>query len=146
MSNLLEMQIMGYIGKDAELKVAGDKKQVINFSVAYTAKYKDRSGNESQTTTWVNCQWWTEKTAVLQYLKKGTHVYIEGQPGHRAWKNAQGEALSSLTCRVTKLLLIGGRNAVRESPVDKEEPIYAQSNPQNFDGPPVLNNLDDLPF
>jgi len=68
-----KIQIVGNIGKDAEVRNLEGGKSVISFSVAVTEKYKDK-----ETTTWFNCQKWNAEN-IGQYLKQGTKVYVEGK-------------------------------------------------------------------
>ena len=48
---MIKLQVIGHIGKDAELKTLDSGKSVINFSVADTQKQKDGTSK----TTWVEC-------------------------------------------------------------------------------------------
>lgn len=106
---MLKMQAIGHLGKDALVNnVNGNN--VINFSVAHTEKYKDGQGNAQEKTIWVDCSYWTEKTAVAPYLKKGTQVYVEGSPEVRQWEGKDGKAGVSLTLRVQSVQLLGGGN------------------------------------
>ena len=75
---MVKLEVIGHIGKDATVNEYNGKK-VINFSVAHSEKYKDASGNVVNKSVWVDCAYWVESTAVAQYLKKGTQVYVEVQ-------------------------------------------------------------------
>ncbi len=76
---MIKLQIIGNLGKDCIVKEVNGK-NVINFSVAHTERFKDSAGNPKERTTWVECAYWTDRTAVAQYLKKGQMVYAEGSP------------------------------------------------------------------
>ncbi len=82
-------------------------KKVINFSVAHSEKYKDAQGNQKERTTWVECAYWTDKTAVAQYLTKGKTVYAEGAPEADAYMNKENQAAATLRMRVQNLQLLG---------------------------------------
>jgi single-strand DNA-binding protein len=58
----------------------------------------------------VDCAYWTDRTAVAQYLKKGTQVYVEGQPDIRTYTTQDGRNGASLTLRVGNIQLLGGRS------------------------------------
>jgi single-strand DNA-binding protein len=68
-----KLQIIGNIGKDAEIRKLDNDKNVVSFSVAVTEKYKDK-----ESTVWFNCQKWNAEPLV-QYLKQGAKVYVEGK-------------------------------------------------------------------
>lgn len=99
------MSVIGNIGKDAEVKYHGTE-CVINFSVAHTDKWKDGAILKERT-TWVSCSWWTEKSTVAQYMRKGTQVYVEGVPEAKVWKKRDGgDPQPFLNLRVYSLQLL----------------------------------------
>ena len=76
---MIKMQVIGNLGKDCVVNTVNGK-NVINFTVAHTEKYKDSQGNNQEKTTWVDCAYWTDRTAMSPYLTKGKQVYVEGTP------------------------------------------------------------------
>jgi hypothetical protein len=66
---MIKLLVIGNLGKDAIVNNVNGK-NVINFSVAHTEKYKDAQGNPKDRTVWVECAYWTDKTAIAPYLKK----------------------------------------------------------------------------
>jgi single-strand DNA-binding protein len=106
---MIKLQIVGNLGKDCITKEINGK-NVINFSVAHTERYKDAQGNQKERTTWVECAYWTDRTAVAQYLKKGKMVYAEGSPEADAYMNKDNQAAATLRMRVQNLQLLGGND------------------------------------
>ncbi len=104
---MIKIQIVGNLGKDCITKEVNGK-NVINFSVAHTERYKDAQGNQKERTTWVECAYWTDRTAVAQYLLKGKMVYAEGTPEADAYANKDGQPAATLRMRVQNLQLLGG--------------------------------------
>ena len=104
---MIKLQISGNLGKDCIVKEVNGK-TVINFSVAHTEKFKDGTGNLKEKTTWVECAYWTDRTAVAQYLMKGKMVYAEGAPDVDAYSNKEGNPAATLRMRVQNLQLLGG--------------------------------------
>ena len=104
---MIKLQVIGHLGKDCTTNVVNGK-NVINFSVAHSERYKDASGTQKEKTTWVECAYWTDRTAIAPYLKKGQLVYAEGTPEARAYQKGDGTAASSLTLRVLNIQLLGG--------------------------------------
>lgn len=107
---MIKLQIVGNLGKDCIVKEVNGQ-NVINFSVAHTERYKDRQGNQKERTTWVECAYWTDKTAVAQYLTKGKTVYAEGAPEAEAYMNKDNQAAATLRMRVQNIQLLGGSGA-----------------------------------
>ena len=114
---MLKVQIIGHLGKDAEVNVHGSD-SVINFSVAHTDKYKDGNGTMVNKTTWVSCSWWVERTTIAQYLKTGTQVYVEGIPEAKMWRGKDGDNKCGLNCRVYSVQLLGSKQS--EGTVSRE--------------------------
>jgi single-strand DNA-binding protein len=103
---MVKLQIIGNLGKDCTTNMVGGR-NVINFSVAHTEKYKDSTGMQKEKTLWVECAYWTDKTGIVPYLKKGQTVYAEGTPEIRSYTKNDGSAGASLTMRVLNVQLIG---------------------------------------
>ncbi len=106
---MIKLQIIGNLGKDCIVKEVNGK-NVINFSVAHTEKFKDAQGNLKERTTWVECAYWTDRTAIAQYLTKGKTVYAEGSPEADAYTNKEGQVSATLRMRVQNIQLLGGNS------------------------------------
>jgi single-strand DNA-binding protein len=106
---MIKMQVIGNLGKDCVVNTVNGK-SVINFTVAHTEKYKDSQGNNQERTTWVDCAYWTDRTALAPYLTKGKQVFAEGQPEVRSFTRQDGTAGASLSMRVRDIQLLGGRS------------------------------------
>jgi single-strand DNA-binding protein len=130
---MIKMQVIGNLGRDAEINTVGSN-TVINFNVAHTEKWKDAQGNQKDKTTWVQCAYWTEKTGIAPYLKKGTSVYVEGQPEAKEWES-NGKHGVNLNLRVGMVQLLGSAPERQEQPAQPQQ----QAAPQNV---PV----ESLPF
>jgi len=104
---MIKLQIVGNLGKDCIVNEVNGKK-VINFSVAHTERFKDNQGGLQERTTWVECAYWTDRTAVADYLKKGKMVYAEGAPSADPYMNKEGQAAATLRMRVLSIQLLGG--------------------------------------
>ena len=140
---MIKMQVIGNLGKDCIVNTVNGK-NVINFTVAHTEKYRDSSGNNQEKTTWVDCAYWSDKTAIAPYLQKGTQVFVEGAPEVRSFTRNDGSAGSSLTLRVREIQLLGrkGENTGGSSASDN-----TSYNRQASPAPANMDDVsDDLPF
>lgn len=133
---MIKLQVIGHLGKDCTTNVVNGK-NVINFSVAHSEKYKDASGVQKDKTTWVECAYWTERTAIAPYLKKGQLVYTEGTPEVRSYTKNDGTTGTSLTLRVLNVQLLGGGA--------KSEGAGSEGNSGNAGTADGIEG-DDLPF
>jgi single-strand DNA-binding protein len=138
---MIKMQVIGNLGKDCVVNTVNGK-NVINFTVAHTEKYRDSQGNNQEKTTWVDCAYWIDKTAVAQYLTKGKQVYVEGQPEARSFQRNDGTPGASLSMRVREVQLLGGRENGGVS-----TPMAAASSSSQIPSPnEITEPIDDLPF
>ena len=143
---MIKMQVIGNLGKDCVVNTVNGK-NVINFTVAHTEKYKDSQGNNQEKTTWVDCAYWTDRTAVAPYLQKGTQVFVEGTPEVRSYTRNDGTAGASLSLRVREVQLLGrkGDNLGGGTTNQYEAPSAGR---QEASAPAGMDEgvADDLPF
>ena len=137
---MIKMQVIGNLGKDCLVNTVNGK-NVINFTVAHTEKYRDSQGNNQEKTTWVDCAYWTDKTAVAPYLTKGMKVYVEGTPEVRTFQKQDGSTGASLSLRVREVQLLGGK-ADGPSSGGYNQQGTSQVSASNE----VTESVDDLPF
>ena len=139
------MQIIGNLGKDCVTNLVNGK-NVINFSVAHTEKFRDAQGNQKDKTTWVECAYWTDKTGIAPYLKKGTQVYADGTPELRTYQKTDGTQGASLSLRVFTVQLLGSRNN-NEAGGPESYSAGASGSLSSVSGGSEINApVDDLPF
>ena len=142
---MIKMQIIGNLGKDCVVNTVNGK-NVINFTVAHTEKFRDSQGNNQEKTTWVDCAYWTDKTAISPYLTKGKQVFVEGTPEVKSFQRNDGTPGASLSLRVREVQLLGGRAEgsgggnlmTSESMASSKTSIPSPSD--------VTEPIDDLPF
>jgi single-strand DNA-binding protein len=145
---MIKMQVIGRLGKDCTVNTVNGK-NVINFSVAHSEKFKDNQGNLQDKTIWVDCSYWTDRTAVAQYLQKGTQVYAEGSPELRTYQKNDGTMGASLTLRVREVQLLGNKADGGGSPSPSYAGASSSSNSGNSNIPSpgdITEPIDDLPF
>ena len=103
---MLKLNMIGHLGRDCTTNVVNGK-AVVNFNVAHSERYRDQSGTQKEKTTWVDCAYWTEKAAIVPYLKKGQLVHVEGVPELRTFTRNDGTPGSALSLRVFGVQLLG---------------------------------------
>jgi single-strand DNA-binding protein len=144
---MIKLQVIGNLGKDCVTNTVNGK-NVINFNVAHTEKFRDAQGNQKDKTIWVECAYWTDRTGVAPYLKKGTQVYAEGTPEVRTYPKNDGTTGVSLTLRVQSVQLLGSRgNEGGGGYSDGPSQSYApQANSRVPSAGEITEPIDDLPF
>ncbi|MDR3714347.1 MAG: single-stranded DNA-binding protein [Puia sp.] len=148
---MIKLQVIGNLGKDCVTNAVNGK-NVINFNVAHTEKFRDAQGNQKDKTIWVECAYWTDRTGIAPYLKKGTQVYAEGTPEVRTYPKNDGTTGVSLTLRVSNVQLLGSKTEGGGGGYSGGgEPSYSsQSAPVSSGRVTSANDvtepMDDLPF
>lgn len=145
---MIKLQVIGNLGADCIQKEINGK-SVINFNVAHSEKYKDAQGNLKERTTWVNCAYWTDRTAIAPYLTKGTTVYAEGTPEADGYTNKDGQVAATLRMRVQNIQLLGGNRDNAGSGTGNVSHATGAPNtvqPVVRTAPENISAADDLPF
>ena len=139
MASLNKVQLIGNVGKEPENRQVGDN-VVIKFTVATTERFTDRNGQQVDNTEWHNVEYWSRNGGVLQYLHKGTQVYVEGKLKTDSWQGQDGKTNYKTSIRAQVLQLLGGKPQGQQAPQYQQQgyqqapqgqaPQYQQGYPQ----------------
>ncbi|GHD48122.1 hypothetical protein GCM10017083_18840 [Thalassobaculum fulvum] len=108
--------LVGNLGRDPEVRTTQDGTKIVNFTLATSERWRDRSsGEQRERTEWHRVVIFNENLARIaeQYLRKGSSVYVEGQLQTRKWTDQSGQ--EKYTTEVVlqrfrgELTLLGGR-------------------------------------
>lgn len=146
MASFNKIILVGYLGRDPELRYTPDGTPVCNFTVATTERKKDKSGEFQDHTTWFRVNLWRRQAEVAsQYLSKGKQVYIEGRLSQSEYQDKDGNTRTSLEISATDLQFIGSRGDDGGSPAPREERSpRANPRPEPAGAGPITD--DDIPF
>jgi len=102
--------LIGNLGRDPELRYTQSGQAVVNFSIATSENWTDKSGERQERTEWHRIVAWG-KTGELcaQYLSKGRTVYIEGRIQTREWEDREGQKRTTTEINAQTVTFIGGR-------------------------------------
>src|SRR5258708_34167842 len=96
----MRITIVGYLGRDPELRYTPEGTAVCNFSVATTDKRKDKSGELHDLTTWFQVALFGRQAEVAkEYLSKGSQVWLEGSLSLNQWTEKDGAPRGTLEVR-----------------------------------------------
>lgn len=146
---MLVVEIIGNLGADAVIKEFKGKK-FISFSVAHTESYTDGQGQKHERTTWVSCLKYGE-SAVINYLKKGTRVFLRGELSVKTYV-ARGTVQAGINCKVKELQLLGGSRPEQQAGGQYQQqqtgaaPSPSYYPPEQSEQFPPSTGSDDLPF
>jgi single-strand DNA-binding protein len=145
MASFNKITIVGYLGRDPELRYTPDGTPVCNFSIATTERKKNKAGDFQDSTTWFRVNLWGRQAEVAnQYLSKGRQVYVEGRLSLSEYQDRDGNTRISAEVRGTDIQFIGPRS---EEVVDtRSEPDRRAARPSAEPPPSAAISDDDVPF
>ena len=84
--------IIGFCGRDPEIRYMPNGDQITNISVATTESWTDKStGEKKELTEWHRITFYRKLAEIAgQYLKKGAQVYVEGRLKTRKYTDKNG--------------------------------------------------------
>lgn len=144
MASFNRITIVGYLGRDPELRYTPDGTPVCDFSVATTERRKDRAGEPQEITTWFRVTVWRRQAELAgQYLSKGKQVYVEGRLIQRDYQDRDGNTRYSLEVTASDIQFLGSRGD--ESSQTREEPA-GRYRTQETSAAAAPVTEDDIPF
>ncbi|QQR84051.1 single-stranded DNA-binding protein [Candidatus Peregrinibacteria bacterium] len=107
-SGLNQVELIGNLTKDPELRQTPNGNSVCNFSVATNFTWKARTGEQQERTEFHNVVAWdTLSQSIGQSFKKGRKVYISGRIQTRSWETPDGKKRWTTEIVADKALLLG---------------------------------------
>jgi single-strand DNA-binding protein len=86
-----KITIVGYLGRDPELRYTPQGTAVCNMSIATTEKRRDASGETEEHTIWFRVTAWGRQAELAaEYLAKGRQVYVEGRLRREEYTDREG--------------------------------------------------------
>ena len=138
-----QVHLLGRVGKDAEVRMAGQNK-VASFSVATGGKYKTKDGREVDDTAWHSIVAWRSLAEIAEkYIRKGSQVFVIGHLQYREYTDNNGVKRNITEIVADKIELLGGQPQ-GSAPQQTQTP---KARPQSTPLPPAEDpQEDDLPF
>lgn len=116
-----KITIIGFLGRDPEMRYTPSGDSVTSFSVASSRRYRTSAGEQREDTMWFNINAWGRiGEACNQYLTKGRQVYVEGILTTRIFQGNDGQARIANDVRASEVQFLSQAGAGMES----ERPAY----------------------
>lgn len=148
--------LIGNLGQDPEVKYMPSGGAVANVSVATSESWKDKNtGEQQERTEWHRVVFFNRLAEiVVEYLKKGSKVYVEGSLRTRKWEqDGQDRYSTEIVAKEMQMLDSrgGGQQPAHAGAQARPQAAGQQHNPpggQPAGGNPPANNRfeDDIPF
>ncbi len=80
--------ITGNLTRDPELRTTPNGASVCSFSVAVNRVFRDSSGTQQESVSFIDCSAWGKLGEMIsQYAKKGSGVLVSGRLDQRSWED-----------------------------------------------------------
>lgn len=94
MAGLNKILLIGFLGRDPEIRYTPSGTAVANFSLATTENWT-KDGEKQSHTEWHRIVAWSRLAEICsEYLTKGSQVYIEGRIRTNEWEDQDGNKRS----------------------------------------------------
>ena len=102
--------LVGNLGRDPELRHTQNGQAVVNFTLATSETWTDKSGERVERTEWHRIVVWGKTGEMCaQYLSKGRTVYVEGRIQTREWEDKDGNKRYTTEINAQTVNFIGPR-------------------------------------
>lgn len=148
--------LVGNLGKDPEVRSTQTGGKIVNFTLATSESWKDKSsGERKEKTEWHRVAVFNPNLADIaeRYLRKGSKVYVEGQLQTRKWTDQNGQERYTTEVVLQQfrgdLTLLDGRSDAGGSQgaaSDWGSPSGHQKAKSDGYAPPASDFDDEIPF
>lgn len=115
MAGIAKITLVGNLGRDPETRYTPNGTMNVQFTMAVSWRFNDRSGQQQERTNWYRVTGWGRLAETLDrmaqngYLTKGKQVYVDGRFEAREYQDQQGQTRTSLDVNADNVILLGSR-------------------------------------
>lgn len=140
---LNQVNVIGNLGADPEIKSLNSGDKVANMRLAVTERWKSKDGERKEKTEWVSVVVFGNLVSVIEsYVKKGSKIYVSGKMQTRRWTHSDGSDRYSTEVVLqgfdAKLIMLDGRSDGGQSQSQQSQQQQASGFSQDLD--------DGIPF
>lgn len=111
MSGVNKVILVGYLGKDPEVRHLENGAVVASFSLATTEMFTNKAGAKTEQTEWHNIVLWRGLAEVAEkYLKKGKQIYVEGKIKSSTYDDKEGIKRYKTEIVATSFTMLGKKD------------------------------------
>ncbi|MDX1991568.1 MAG: single-stranded DNA-binding protein [bacterium] len=107
---LNKVMIIGYVGREPEMRYTPSGRPVTSFSVATSRTWTSSEGERREETEWFNVVAWGNLAEICKaHLSKNQQVYVEGRLQTRGWEDESGKKHFRTELVANEMILLGDR-------------------------------------
>jgi single-strand DNA-binding protein len=111
--------LTGRLTRDPELKYTASGTAMCRFGLAVNRRYKDKTGEFKDDTTFVNCVIWREAAEqVGKVVKKGAPVHVEGRLRSYDYQDKEGNKRSGIEVEARRVQILEKASSAGSSGIE----------------------------
>ena len=135
MSGVNKVILIGYVGKDPEVRYLEGGVAVARLPLATSESYKNKEGQKIEQTEWHNIVLWRGLAEITEkYVRKGRQIYIEGKIRSRSYGDENNKKYITEIIADTMTMLGGPR-------ADETHSVNNESTPETLTNDSPISNL-----
>ena len=116
--------LTGRLTRDPELKYTASGTAMCRFGLAVNRRYKDKTGEFKDETTFVNCVIWREAgERVGKVVKKGSPVHVEGRLRSYDFQDKDGNKRSGIEVEARRVQILEKASSAGSTGVGEPEQL-----------------------
>jgi single-strand DNA-binding protein len=152
-AGLNKVMIIGYLGRDPEMRYTPNGSAVTSFSVGVSRQWTGQNGLQKET-EWFNVETWSKLAEICnQSLAKGRLVYVEGRLRTRSWDGNDGQKKYRTELVAQTVQFLDSKGTRSGEPRSAEDDFAGESSSVRSAGSSAADDefggdkeIDDLPF
>ena len=139
--------LIGNLGADPEIRYTANGSAVANVRLATAESWRDReSGEQQERTEWHRVVFFGRLAEIVeQYLRKGSHVYVEGRIRTRKWQDRDGNDRYTTEIVAKEMQMLDSRGSGGGAPAKSDDDPASAPAPAPSEQP-TDDFDDDIPF
>jgi single-strand DNA-binding protein len=149
--SLNSVTLIGFVGKDPEIRHMSNGKMVAGFSLATSERWKDKTSGEMQEKTeWHRCVAFDRQAETIsEYVQKGSYLHVTGKLATRKWQDKDGSDRYTTEINAQSIIFLDRKSDDRPSERPAAQPADrpAPQRPKPASASGGFDNMDDsIPF
>lgn len=140
-ASLNQVQLIGNVGRDPEVRYLPSGDAVANFSLATTEKWKDKKGGDKEQTEWHRVEVFGKLAETVNTLvTKGSRVFVQGSMHYDEWTDKDGNKRNGAKVK----LGFNGKLVILSFPESAKQKVRKALDESDEAAAPA--DSDDVPF
>lgn len=146
MAGLNKVTLIGNLGRDPEIRYSQQGLAVVNFSIATSEQWTDKtSGEKQEKTEWHNIVVFGKQAETCEkYLSKGSQIYIEGKLQTSTYEK-EGQTHYMTKIVASNFMFLGGKQDAKGGGGHQKTDPGPANNYQNQAHPGMTGGQDQMP-